>query len=246
VDNKTSGERRISRSDILGIVGLLAFFVAVGIACYLAWPFIQEAYEDGGVQGIITRIHSLGHWGVFALLAMQVLQIVIAFIPGELVQVAAGLLYGPWWGTLIILVGCVLSSALIFVLVRKLGAPFVRDMVGEEHLESFRRFEATGKLDWIVFILFLIPGLPKDTFAYLVPLTDMSMGRFLLLSTVGRIPGVFVSTFAAHDIANGNYLRAGIIFGIGALIALVGVLNRNQLIAAVEKFHHLLPSLGNK
>ena len=230
------GEGRFSRSDILGALGLVAFFAAVGIACYLAWPFLSEAYEAGGVQGIINRIHGLGGWGIFALLAMQVLQIVVAFIPGELVQVAAGMLYGPWGGTALILIGCVMSSALIFALVRKLGAPFVRDMVGEEHLESFRRFEASGKLDWIVFLLFLIPGLPKDTFTYLVPLTDMDMRRFLTLTTVGRIPGVFVSTFAANDIASGNYLRAGIVFVIGGAIALVGVLNRDRLMELAEKF----------
>jgi uncharacterized membrane protein YdjX (TVP38/TMEM64 family) len=196
-----------------------------------------ERVPAGGVQGIIARITNLGPWGILALLAMQVLQIVVAVIPGELVQIAAGLLYGPWLGTLVILVGCVLSSALIFALVRRLGAPFVRDMVGEDHLERFRRFERSGKLDWLVFILFLIPGLPKDAFTYLVPLTDMGMQKFLLLTTVGRIPGVFVSCFAASDLAAGNYQRAGLLFVIGSVLALVGVVLREKIIAGIERLH---------
>ena len=188
------------------------------------------------MQGVVTHVQGMGARGVFVLLGMQVLQVIVTFIPGELVQMAAGLMYGPWLGTLIILVGCVLAGALIFVLVRRLGAPFVRDMVGEEHTEKFREFEKTGKLDLIVFILFLIPGLPKDTFAYLVPLTDMPMGRYLFLTTVGRIPGVFVSCFAAADISRGNYTRAVILFVIGAAIALVGVWQRERLEAFAERF----------
>lgn len=228
--------RRFSHSDIVGALGLLAFFAIVGYATYRFWPFLSDAYEAGGVQGVVTHVQGMGARGVFVLLGMQVLQVIVTFIPGELVQMAAGLMYGPWLGTLIILVGCVLAGALIFVLVRRLGAPFVRDMVGEEHTEKFREFEKTGKLDLIVFILFLIPGLPKDTFAYLVPLTDMPMGRYLFLTTVGRIPGVFVSCFAAADISRGNYTRAAILFVIGAAIALVGVWQRERLEAFAERF----------
>ena len=228
--------RRFSHSDIVGALGVRAFFAIGGYATYRFWPFLSDAYEAGGVQGVVTHVQGMGARGVFVLLGMQVLQVIVTFIPGELVQMAAGLMYGPWLGTLIILVGCVLAGALIFVLVRRLGAPFVRDMVGEEHTEKFREFEKTGKLDLIVFILFLIPGLPKDTFAYLVPLTDMPMGRYLFLTTVGRIPGVFVSCFAAADISRGNYTRAAILFVIGAAIALVGVWQRERLEAFAERF----------
>lgn len=230
-------EKRFSRSEILGFVGLLAFFGLMALATYLVWPYIKDAYQDGGTQEIITRIKGMGHWGVLALLALQVFQIVAVFIPGEVVQVAAGLLYGPWFGTLLILLGCLASGAVIFLLVRKLGAPFVRSMVGDEHLERFRRFERSGKLDWMVFVLFLIPGLPKDSFTYLVPLTNMPMERFLMLTTVGRLPGVFVSCFAATDIAKGNYLRAGIVFALGAAIALAGVIYREKLMERVGRLH---------
>ena len=208
-------DRRFSHSDIVGALGLLAFFAIVGYATYRFWPFLSDAYETGGVNGVVERVQDMGARGVFVLLGMQVLQVVVTFIPGELVQMAAGLMYGPWLGTLIILVGCVIAGAVIFVLVRKLGAPFVRDMVGEEHTEKFREFEKTGKLDLIVFVLFLIPGLPKDTFAYLVPLTDC---------------------FAAADISKGNYVRAAVLFVIGAAIALLGVWQRERLEGFAERF----------
>ena len=73
----------------------------------------------------------------------------------------------------------------------------------------------------MVFILFLIPAMPKDVFTYLVPLTNMRMRTFLILATIGRIPGVLVSTYAAAGLAEGQVTTSLIIFGVAAAIALV-------------------------
>ena len=81
-----------------------------------------------------------------------------------------------------------------------------------KYLDKFRAFEKTGKLNIVVFILFLIPGLPKDTFTYLVPLTDMNMRTFLLLSNIGRIPGILVSTYAADGLIDGRFAERAILF----------------------------------
>ncbi|MBP3866657.1 MAG: TVP38/TMEM64 family protein, partial [Eggerthellaceae bacterium] len=165
----------------------------------------------------------------------QFLQIVVAFIPGEVVQLAAGLMYGPLFGTLIILTGCVISSAVVYLLVHKLGAPFVQNMVSTEHLEKFRTFEKTGKLDIVVFILFLIPGMPKDVFTYLVPLTDMDMKRFLILSNVGRIPGVLASTYTAHGIFEGDVVGPIVVVCIVAIVAVIGFVFRDRIMGAFGK-----------
>ena len=159
----------------------------------------------------------------------------VAVIPGEVVQLAAGLMYGPWLGALIILVGCVCSSALIYQLVHKLGAPFVQNMVSTEHLDKFRTFEESGKLDIIVFILFLIPGMPKDVFTYLVPLTDMELKRFVILSNVARIPGVLASTYTAHGLAEGDIVGPIVVVAIVAIIAAVGIIFRDRIMDALGK-----------
>ena len=173
---------KMEKGDIFKFVGLIAFFAIMVIICLLIWPYVADIFEPGGIDRVIADVRGAGPVGFLILLGLQFLQIVVAFIPGEVVQIAAGMLYGPWLGALIILMGCVVSSAFIFALVHKLGAPFVQSMVPTKYLEKFRAFEKTGKLSIVVFILFLIPGLPKDTFTYLVPLTDMNMRTFLLLS----------------------------------------------------------------
>ena len=225
-------------ADVYKFVGLIAFFVLMLVMCVALWPYISEITEPGGVDRVIDRVQSAGAPGVFILLAIQFLQVVVAFIPGEVVQVAAGMIYGPWMGAVVVLIGCVISSAFVFVLVKKLGAPFVQKMVPEKYMDKFQNFERSGKLSIAVFVLFFIPGLPKDVFTYLVPLTHMRMGAFLLLSNVGRIPGVVMSTYAAGSIVEGDYMVAIIIFVISAIIAGVGLLNQKRLMAFFEKRRH--------
>lgn len=227
--------RVMEKGDIYKFVGLVAFFAVMVMACLLIWPYVHGIFEEGGMELLISEVRSAGLAGVFMLLGLQFLQIIVAFIPGEVVQLAAGILYGPWLGALIIIVGCVFSSALIFWLVHKLGAPFVQAMVPTKQLESFRRFEKSGKLNIIVFILFLIPGLPKDVFTYLVPLTDMRMRTFLVLANVGRIPAILVSTYAADGLVDGRIGESIAIFIIASIVAITGIALRDPIMHFIEK-----------
>ena len=229
---------KMEKADIFKFVGLIAFFAIMVLIVVMLWPYFHELFEPGGLDRIINDVRGAGPVGFLILLGLQFLQIVVAFIPGEVVQIAAGQLSGPWSGALVSLAGCVSSSAFSFALVHKLGAPFVQSMVPVQYLEKFRKFEKTGKLNIIVFILFLIPGLPKDVFTYLVPLTDMRMRTFLLLSNVGRIPGIVVSTYAADGLADGRLMESAIIFAVAAVIAVLGIVFRERIMKMLEKHSH--------
>ncbi len=230
--------RKLAKGDFFKFAGLIAFFLLMVLACVLAWPYVSDLFGSGGSDRVVENVRGAGFAGFLILLGIQFLQVVVAFIPGEVVQVAAGILYGPWIGGLIILLGCVISSAFVFVLVRKLGMPFVQSMVSTKHLEKFRAFEQSGKLNAIVFVLFLVPGLPKDVFTYLVPLTDMPMRTFLLLSNIGRIPGILVSTYAASGLTQGRYLESAVIFGVAAIVAILGIVFRGRIMKMLERILH--------
>lgn len=222
----------MDRSNVFKFVGLIAFIVLMGVIVAVAWPYITDIFSEGGVDRLVTNVRNAGWAGVFILLGMQFLQVVVAFIPGEVVQLAAGLMYGPVFGSLLILVGCVISSTVIFQLVHRLGAPFVQGMVSAEHLDKFRKFEESGKLDVIVFVLFLIPGMPKDAFTYLVPLANMEYKRFIVLTTVGRIPGVVASTYAAAGFADGQIVGPIVVLVILAVAAILGIIFRDKIMDA--------------
>lgn len=229
--------RKIKQSDAIKLAGLLVFFaLMVGIVIAL-WPMLAGLFEPGGVERAVENIQDGGATGVLILLGMQLLQIIVAFIPGEVVQVAAGMIYGPIGGSIIILVGCVISSALIYQLVHRLGAPFVQAMISEKHMQQFRGFENSGKLNITVFILFLVPAFPKDALTYIVPLTHMKMSTFLLLSTIGRIPGVVVSTYAASGLVKGDIMSSVIIFAVAAAILVVALLLRKKIMKAIHGHH---------
>ncbi len=229
---------KMEKGDIFKFVGLIAFFALMILICVLAWPYVAGIFEPGGIDRIIEDVRNAGPVGFLILLGLQFLQVVVAFISGEVVQVAAGMLYGPWLGAFIILLGCVISSAFIFALVHKLGAPFVQSMVPTKYLERFRAFEKSGKLNFVVFILFLIPGLPKDTFTYLVPLTDMNMRTFLLLSNIGRIPGIIMSTYAADGLIDGRIGESILVFGIAAVVGLLGIIFQKRIMKFMEEHSH--------
>lgn len=227
--------REMTRGDIFRFGGLIAFLALMVVIMVLLWPYIHEVFEPGGLSRVIDDVRNAGPLGFLILLAMQFMQIVVAFIPGEVVQMAAGMMYGPWLGAAVILLGCIISSAFVFVVVHRLGAPFVQDMVPTKYLDKFCAFEKSGKLSIVVFVLFLIPAMPKDTFTYLVSLTNMRMRDFLVLSNVGRIPGIVISTYAANGLVDGNITQSIIIFAVVAVIAIVAIVFRDKI---MNLFHH--------
>lgn len=232
---KSVAGHEMPAANIFKFAGLIAFFVIMIVVCAALWPMIHELFEPGGVDRVTSDIRNAGPWGFLILLAIQFLQIVVAFIPGEVVQVAAGMIYGPWVGALIIWLGCIISSSFIFVLVHKLGAPFVQAMVPEKYMGKFEAFEQSGKLTTVVFILFLIPGMPKDVFTYLVPLTSMPLKTFLIASNVARIPGIIVSTYAASGLVEGRIGESILIFLVAAAIAVVAIVFYDRIMKALEK-----------
>lgn len=232
---KSKAKPKASHADKVKFIGLIAFFIVVAVIVALVWPYIHLVFEPDGLDHLIERVQSAGVAGVLILEAIQFLQVVVAFIPGEVVQIAAGMLYGPWWGALIILIGCVISSAFIYMLVHKLGAPFVHDMVPAKYTDKFHEFEKSGKFEMVVFVLFLIPGLPKDIFTYITPLSDIKLPTFLVITNLARIPGIVLSTYAADGLLEGRVLESIIMFGGLALVAIIALLVYNRLIAKKGK-----------
>ena len=221
---------RLTKADLFKLGGLAAFFVLMAAACVAIAPWIAGITQPGGLERLVEDVRNAGAGGVLLLLGFQFLQIVVAFIPGEVVQIAAGMMYGPWAGALIVVAGCIVSSAFIFVVVHKLGAPFVRAMIPEKWMGKLQRFEQSEKLDVMVFVLFLIPGMPKDVFTYLVPLTDMRMRNFLFLSNVGRIPGILISTYGADSLIEGDYAQSIVLFAIAAAVAVAAIVLHERIL----------------
>lgn len=226
IDSKTMSTKS---KVILLVVAAAAFIAVCALIARLCMPFFDMLSDPETQLRFEEWVDSLGVLGIVVMLLIQVVQIVIAFIPGEVVQVLAGVLYGTWGGLLLCLTGCVLASACVFALIRKFGREVVVKLFGEEQLSKFSFLNDSSKLETLVFILFLIPGLPKDTLTYIVPLTGISLRNFLVLSTIGRIPGMVASTLIGSSITDANWPLIIGVFVVVIVVGMLGIWKKDQL-----------------
>ena len=209
---------------------LLVLILAVLIVLTIAiLPFFTQLLSEENRTALQGSIEGMGVWGVIIIFALEVLQVVVAFIPGGVVELIAGALYGTIGGSIIVLAGSLLSAAIVYYLVHKLGAPFVQSFVSKKDMRFFKFLQDPRNLNTMVLILYLIPGLPKDVFTYLVPLTDMPAKDFFILSTLGRAPAVIASAYMGAAMMEGNFIGAVTVFIVIMALALLGIVFRGQL-----------------
>ena len=206
--------RKILAGISLAVVVLLLVFVTLFVSRWLS-SFSREDFRD--------YVRSFGALAPAVMLGLQILQVFIALIPGELVESAAGFILGPWLGTLVCYLGIALASALILTLTRRYGVKLVEVFISREKINELRFLNTEQKRNALIFLLFFIPGTPKDLLTYFVGLTDIKLGTFLLLSMVARIPSVLTSTFGGHLLGEARYLGAVILYGVTGLLSLLGM-----------------------
>jgi uncharacterized membrane protein YdjX (TVP38/TMEM64 family) len=229
------GEKpKASTADKIKFVGLLVFVALLVLIGFLLAPYIDYLTTTDGRSELVDMIRGQHAWGVLICLGLQFLQIVVAFIPGEVVQLVIGAIYGPLWGTLVIAFGALISSIFVFFVVHKLGAPFVHAMISKKHADKLAFLQDGRRLNIIVFVLFLIPGLPKDIFTYLIPLTNMRAVNFFVLSTLGRLPGIAASAYIGNAAVQGNYTEAIVVSIIAGALGLAGIIFNGKIMNLVD------------
>ena len=211
--------RKILAGISLAVVLLLVIFLTLFVSRWLS-SFSQEDFRD--------YVRSFGVLAPLVMLGLQILQVFIALIPGELVESAAGFILGPWLGTAICYLGIALASTLIFTLTRRYGFRLVEVFVSRERINELRFLNTEQKRNTLIFLLFFIPGTPKDLLTYFVGLTDISLKTFLLLSLVARIPSVLTSTFGGHLLGEERYMGAVILYAVTGLVSLGGMVGYNR------------------
>jgi uncharacterized membrane protein YdjX (TVP38/TMEM64 family) len=168
-----------------------------------------------------TWLHSLGPWAWPVFLGLQVLQVLIFWIPGEVVQVAGGMVFGVWNGTWLSLAGITLGSVLAFTLARTLGKTWVDKWLEGQKSGPMEALIHHPRLDLILAVIFFLPFLPKDVFCYLAGLSNVKAFRFFGVTTLVRIPSLLLSSWMG-DLAVSGF--GGVFLGVMAFSAVVGVL----------------------
>lgn len=226
MSKKTSS---LTKKDKKNIVICSVIVLALLVATVLLFPVFKELANTESRDRLISFIRSKGVWGVLILMGLQLLQVVVALIPGEIVEVVSGIIYGTFGGYIICTVGVLLSSMLVFYTVRKLGAPFVQRIISSEKMGTLSFLHNTEKVEMLIFLLFFIPGTPKDMLTYFVPLTNVKPLHFFILTTVARIPSIISSTYAGANIEKGKFGVTVLIFAITGILGIIGIIVNNKL-----------------
>jgi len=185
------------------------------------------------VESFKTFVLQTGPWGPLVFVALQVLQVFIFVLPGEIAQIAGGYLFGLVEGTVLSLVGISLGSLLNFTLARLLGKPFVNRLFGQEKLEKFDTILTSSRMETAFFLLFLIPGIPKDILCYVAGLSKMKFLGFLGVSMLGRLPGIVGSTAIGQAAGQGNRTVVILISLVATLLFILGMRFHERIHGAI-------------
>ncbi len=202
--------------------GVFLFLVLSALVCWFAGrPLIRFVREPERFQ---AWVDAQGVRAPLLFVGMVVLQIVVAIIPGEPLEIAAGYAFGALEGTLLCLIGALVGRVAVFLLVRRFGVRAVEVFFPLEKVQSLRFLQNEKKLTFWVFFLFFLPGTPKDVLCYIVGLTKLPLRSWIIISTIAPIPSIITSTIGGSALGMGRYAFAAAVFGATLAISAAGLL----------------------
>ncbi len=223
-DKEISTKKQYSKKKagiILSVVS--AVMCVLSVVGIIVLNKLSAEYENGNVLRELIQEHPV--ISAFVMVAICTVQVIIAFIPGEVVEVAAGYAFGAWMGALLCTVGITLGSVIAMVLAKRYGRRLVEAFYPKEKLDSMPILSDPKKRNTLVFLLFLIPGTPKDLLTYIVGLTEMSIPMYVLLTTLSRFPSIIMSTLSGDAMGEQKWMNAlwffiitGVLSGCGYLV----------------------------
>lgn len=225
------------------IIAIISTIIAVALFLWLGWflsKTILHTLDSGDdlwstAKNFQLLIESYGKWGWIVAFGIQVLQVVVSPIPGEVVEVGMGLCFGWFWGTVICMVGGAVAAALIMLFVKKFGVKVVELFVSTEKINELRLINNEKKLKRMVWLLYLIPGTPKDPLIFFFGLTKIRIWDFVWIQMIARIPTIVTSAIAGEQATKQNFLVTIIIFVITGALALAGIFFYRKILLHRDK-----------
>lgn len=213
-------------------VAIISITVTLALMCWMGW-YVMRAVNgaietEGGLTNAAKHFRDLirpyGSFGLFIAFLIQLIQVVVPTIPGEVFEVGMGICFGWAAGTLICSIGTTVGAFIILVLTKKYGVKLVELFVSLDKLNEMKLFNNENRLKLTVFLLYLIPGTPKDSLVFFFGLTKIRTRDFLWIQAIARIPTIITSTIAGDMATEQRYTATIIIFALTGLFALIGML----------------------
>ena len=238
VENIKKAEKENKRRVILSVVKIsMLVLIVVGIPLYL-WFFHGDwikSFEN--IDDVVAFLEKYETQSIFVYIGLQIVQIVISIIPGQVFQMAAGYIYGFWPALLFAMTGALLGTTLSFMLAKALGRDFLHIFFGEEKMSYYIERLNSKKMYAIVFFLYLIPGIPKDMVSYAAGVSEIKFKPFTIISALGRLPGMIGCLLMGDMMMEENYTGA-VIIGVFAVITFaLCIIFRKKIHGLLDKFY---------
>lgn len=190
----------------------MVLILAASLVGWHYWDRIQELLGRASVDETVLRYAEyieywtkrFGFFGWVIIVLSNVLQIVVAFLPGEPVELATGVLYGPFWGAVLCTIGVIVGESIVFRLTRRYGISLVSRLLHRD-VREIRLFQDEERLEAMTFVLFLLPGTPKDVLTYVAGLSAIPMRTFLGITVLARFPSILSSTIIGGSAISGDF-----------------------------------------
>ena len=211
---------------LVGIIGVSTFIL----------------YETGLISFFLNKekmmnfLNSLGPLSFMGFIFLQASQVIISPIPGEVTGLIGGFLYGKFLGIILSTIGLTAGSLIAFSLSKWLGRPFVEKFVRKETMERYD-YLLHHKGAFLIFLLFLIPGFPKDLLCYILGLGHLNTKEFLVISTIGRFMGTVLLTLGGDYIRHHQYYRFFILTGVAIVCIMLSMVYRDKVEKLFKKMH---------
>lgn len=208
-------EKNAAKILMLALLGLFC----VVVTWLIGVPLLRLVEEPEAFQKWMASIGILGR---IVFVALVIIQVLVAFIPGEPIELAAGYAFGTWEGYFLAMLGIFIGSFLIFLFVRKFGIAFVELLFPKNKIQELSFLKNSKKVNTLALILMTIPGTPKDFLSYFAGLTRLKLGKWLLIVLISRTPSVLTSTITGAAAGEERYLLSAIMLAISASISIGG------------------------
>lgn len=203
------------------------------------WEELEDLHAVQAQKERITAfLASFGSYSAAVFVILQALQVVVAPIPGELTGVVGGFVFGKAYGLILSMVGLMLGSWVAFELASILGRPFVERLIKKDIVDKFDFLTRSNAGIMVAFLLFLIPGFPKDMLCFILGLSRMRLRTFLVVSTIGRLPGTYLLTVQGASVREEEYGTTVFLIVVSAAVVLAAYLYRARLFHWIQSLHH--------
>ncbi|MCI7146121.1 MAG: VTT domain-containing protein [Clostridiales bacterium] len=228
-------------SAIAKLVLLIVILVGIPLYIFFFHHDLIDRFSD--IREIERGLAEYKTESIFIYIGAQLLQIIICIIPGQELQFAAGYMYGFWLGYAFSLIGAALGTIVTYYLARLLGHDAMHMIFGEEKMNSVVEQIRGKKGIIIIFLIYLIPGVPKDLCNYAAGLSEIRLDRFLIVSLIGRSPGMMGSLLIGNQLVNGQYTSAIVIGIVAVVLCVLGLIFRKKVMELFDRFYEKLMKL---